>query len=416
MNNINLIYLPMKKLKTTTIGVYIHRNLNEEDVSKNAILPHILRQSSKLCPTIEAVSKYLENLYGATLSAGNIKFGDDQILRFEAQTISDKYAPYNESLSEDLLKLVLSVMFEPVTENGGFLKSVMETEKRNAIDRIKSAINDKRTYASERCIEEMCEGEAYALSHHGTIDGINKLNGNALYDYYKEAIVSSVIDIYICGDADMDKLNTVVNNFCKDIVFRDAEITETKTHKNSGNVKEVVDTMDVNQGKISIGFTTDTLPSDSDFFALMVMNSIFGAGAHSKLFNNVREKLSLAYYASSALKKSKGLMIVNAGIEFKNFQKAYEETLIQLDEVKNGNISELEFSSSINSILNSLESYKDDPNQLHSFMASERVFGTNYDIDYVKNEIKKVTIDDIKKVASKVKLDTVYFLRGKEDE
>ena len=416
MSNINLIYIPLKKVKTTTVGVYIHRELNKNEVSKNAILPHVLKQGCKMCKNSEEMNKYLENLYGATLSAGVVNYGDDQILRLEAQTISDKYAAQGEKLTRDLVRLIMSVIFEPVTENGAFLKSVVDTEKKNAVDRIKSSINDKRFYASQRCIEEMCKGEAFALSKNGTEDGVLEITPQNLYEYYRDIITSSVIDIYVVGDADEEELRKIVDDASFDIAFKDAEIKKTKLHIKGENVNRVTDHMDVNQGKLSMGFTTGISPEEEDYFALMVMNSIYGAGAHSKLFNNVREKLSLAYYTSSNLVKSKGVMIVNAGIEFENFDKAYNEIIEQLEVLKKGEISELEYTSSINSILNSLESYKDDAKALHSFMSGERVYGTNYTIDYVKDKIKSVKVEDVVRVAQQIELDTVYFLAGGEDE
>ena len=162
-------------------------------------------------------------------------------------------------------------------------------------------------------------------------------------------------------------------------------------------------------------FSTGIKPADSDYPALMVANSIFGGGAHSKLFNNVREKLSLCYYASGSLDKNKGALFVNAGIEFKNFQKAYDEILVQLENVKNGEISQLEYESSINAIINSLESYKDDQDMLQSFYLGQKIVGTDYDIDTLKEKISKITMEDAARVFKNVKLETVYFLTGKED-
>lgn len=413
-NNINITYLPMRKLKTTTIGVYIHRPLTEAEASKNAVLPYVLRSGCALCGDSEQIYKYLENLYGASLSAGVTNTGDDQTLRFEAQTICDKYAANGEKLTSELLKLVLSVMFEPVTENGAFKKSVTEIEKNNAKDRIQSVMNDKRYYAMRRCAEEMCKGENYAVSPLGTIGGVEEITPQNLYEHYKNIITSSVIDIYICGDADKAELDEIVSQSVSGMQFSDAEIQKTDIHINNG-VKNITDRMDVAQGKLSMGFTTDVKPTDDDFFALMVMNSVFGAGAHSKLFNNVREKLSLAYYASSNLVKTKGLMLVNAGIEFKNFNKAYDEILVQLNEIRTGNITAEEFNSSVNAIVNNLESIKDDAAQLHGFLMSERVSQTNRTVDEIKDEIQKVTVDDVIRVSQKIKLDTVYFLTGKEE-
>ncbi len=412
MENINLIYVPMDKIKTTTIGVYIHRQLNKNDVSKNAVLPYVLRRGCKLCPDAEAIAKYLENLYGAQLRAGVVNMGDDQIMRFEAQTIQDKYAAEGEPLTEDLLRLILSVMFEPVTEDGGFKSATVEIEKNNAKDRIASVMNDKRVYAMQRCIEEMCAGENYALPSRGTIEGVDAIDARNLYEYYKSAIASSVIDIYVCGSADETKLRALIDEKTAGMEFEPAKIPETEIHRKSGDVKNVTDRMEVTQGKLSIGFATDITPQSEDAFALTVMNSVFGAGAHSKLFNNVREKLSLAYYASSGAVKAKGMIIMNAGIEFENFQKAYDETLAQLESIQNGEISELEYKSAVSFLVNAYEAMKDSPEQMHQFLSDQRVTGTNYDIDYCKDKLAAVTIDDIVRVSKRVELDTVYFLTG----
>lgn len=415
-SNIRLCYIPMQKLKTTSIGVYIHRALNKADASKNALLPHVLRRGCKKCKNLEEISKYLEGLYGATLGASVMKLGDDHIMHFSAETISDRFAPENETLVSDLLSLILSVIFEPYTENGAFPSDMLEQEKKNACDRIEALKNDKRSYASRRCTEEMCKGENSAISQYGDAEGIKAITPQSLYDYYKSIITSSVIDIYICGDADMKEAEKIIRTYTDKLEFTEAHITRTDILKKSAPKQDVVERMDVAQGKLSIGFRTNVSRKDRDYSALVVFNSVFGAGAHSKLFNNVREKLSLAYYASSHLELYKGLLIVNAGIEFENFQKAYDETLVQLEEIKKGNMSELEFTSSINSLINSLESCYDNPKFMQYHYLSENVSGTDTDIETAKSQILAVTPADVAEVAKKIELDTVYFLTGKEEK
>lgn len=414
-SNVRLRYIPMQKLKTTTIGVYIHRELNKADASKNALLPYVLKRGTKKYKNLEEISKYLETLYGSTMGASVMKQGDDQIMYFIAETISDRFAPQNERLVEELLSFVMSVIFEPYTENGAFPAETVEQEKKNACDRIESVKNDKRTYASLRCAEEMCKGETFAVSQLGTSEEINKITPQMLYDYYKSIIISSVIDIYICGDADAAGAEKTIRSYTEGLKFDKAEITRTQILKKSAPKRDVTERMDVSQGKLSIGFRTNIARSDSDYAALKVFNCIFGGGAHSKLFNNVREKLSLAYYAGSQLESNKGLMIVNAGIEFENFQKAYDETLAQLEEIKKGNISELEFTSSINFLINSLESLYDDPRVMQFYYMSEEAAGTNTDIEEAKRQIKEVTVAGVAAAAEKTQLDTVYFLTGKEE-
>ncbi len=410
-SNINLYYIPMTTLKTTMIGVYMHRRLCEEEVSKSALLPYVLKRGCKLCPDSEAVAKYLENLYGAAFGASVLKQGDDQIIYLGFDSISDKYAPNGEALSRDITKLMMSVMFEP----DAFTNEIVEQEKKNAVDRILAEINDKRQYAMLRCSQEMCKGESFALSTLGTREGVGAITAQSLKAHYEDIITSSAIDIYVCGDADINALAEEIKKYTDKIAFKDAEIPKSEIFAGQGGVKRVTDHMDVVQGKLSMGFKTGISADNSDYPALMVMNSIYGGGAHSKLFNNVREKLSLCYYASSNLVKNKGIMFVNAGIEFENFQKAYDEILVQLDAVKNGEISELEFTSSIRAIENDLESYKDNQRMMQIYCLGQKIAGTNYSIDELKEKISRVTVEDVKRVAKNVELDTVYFLAGKEE-
>ena len=412
-NNIRLHYIPLTKLKTTTLGVYIHRSLNKNDASMNALLPYVLKRSSRLCPDMESFSKYLEGLYGATLGCAVIKRGDDQIISFDAETISDRYTPGNEPLLAQLTELMLSILFEP--SKNSFDAEIVEQEKNNAINRINALVNDKRSYAVTRCQQEMCEGEAFAISRLGTVDGIKSITPEALYEYYQSMITSSVIDFYVCGDADINSAAAKIHEYTDKLPFSNAAITRTDILSKDAEVKNVTDHMEVTQGKLAIGFRTNTKPDSEDYPALVVFNSVFGAGAHSKLFNNVREKLSLAYYASSQLDRYKGLLIVNAGIEFKNFKKAYDESLVQLEEIRNANISDLEFESSIKSITNSYNSTYDDQRALALFSLSELIVGTNETIEEKLNKITRVTKEQVSEIAKRLELDTVYFLDGKEE-
>lgn len=416
-NNIKLNYISMTKLKTTSVGVYIHRPLNRTDASYNALLPMVLKSASRLYPSREAIAEHLDNLYGATMGSATMKIGEDHIIYFDAETISDKYTPNGEKLLSELLKLLMSVIFDPKSENGGFDVTITEQEKKNALDKIDAVINDKRQYASLRCQAETARGTNFEIMRFGDKETLSEITAKSLYDYYKSIINSSVIDIYVCGDADLKEAEKTVREYIKDIEFSDASVTRTEIiTREVENINEVTERMDVTQGKLAMGYITNTKPGDSDSYAQTVFNSVFGAGAHSKLFNNVREKLSLAYYASSQLEKQKGMIIVNAGIEFENFEKARDEVMAQLEEIKNGNISEHEFESSINAILNTLSSYYDDQRALAAFYLSQSVAGTNVSLeDYIEN-IKEVTVEDVVAVAKKLQLDTVYFLNGQKGE
>lgn len=416
-NNINLNFISMTKLKITSVGVYIHRPLNRKDASYNALLPMVLKSASRLYPTREDIAAHLDNLYGATMGSAAIKMGEDHIIYFDAETISDKYTPNGERLLSELLKLLMSVIFDPKVSDGRFDEKIVEQERKNVIDKIDAFINDKRQYASSRCQAETARGTDFEIMRFGDKETLSKITPEDLYDYYKSIINSSVIDIYICGDADIKEAEKAVREYAQNIEFTDGAVTKTEIiSRDADKLNEVTERMDVAQGKIAMGYITNIKPADTDSYALTVFNSVFGAGAHSKLFNNVREKLSLAYYASSQLEKLKGMLIVNAGIEFENFEKARDEVMLQLEEIKNGNITEHEFKSSINAIVNTCNSYYDDQRALATFYLSESVAGTNRSLDEYIENIKKVTVEDVIAVAKKLQLDTVYFLAGKEAE
>ena len=415
-NNLSVNVISMTKLKTTSVGVYIHRPLCESDASYNALLPLVLKSGNKLCPDRESVAKYLENLYGASMGATTLKRGEDHIIYFDAETISDRYAPEGEKLVSDLLRVVLASIFEPVEINGTFDEKIVEQEKVNAIDKLDAFVNDKRSYASSRCQQETARGTNFAILRYGTREGLSSITAKSLYDYYKSIITSSVIDVYICGDADAAAAAEVVREYTDKLSFTDAEIPKTEIiSRQQGDVHKVTEEMDVAQGKLAVGFLTNIKPSDSDYDALIVFNSVFGAGAHSKLFNNVREKLSLCYYASSQVERAKGMITVNAGIEFENFKKAYDEILVQLEEIRKGNISDDEFNASVSALVNTFNSYYDDQRAMATFSLVEKVNGTNRTVEECIERVKRVTVDEVAAAANKLKLDTVYFLKGKEN-
>lgn len=412
--NITLTYIPMSKLKTTTVGFYIHRPLSLEEASKNALLASIMKQGSMEYPSMESISKKLDSMYGSRFSASVSKKGEDQIIGFEAECISDRYVPEDEKLLKEIINFLCGIIFKPLIKDGAFDEAVFAQEKKNLIDKIRSTINDKRVYAHERLCEITAEGSRYAVARLGDEESAEAVENKCLYNHYTDIISSSKIDIYIAGDADIDVAADAVLKAVSGISFREGKIQMADILPARGEVKEVSEHMEVTQGKLAMSFTTGIKPTDEKYWGLVVANSIFGAGAHSKLFNNVREKLSLAYYAGSQMHKHKGFIAVNAGVEFANFKKAYDEILIQLDELKKGNITEQEFVASKMALVNNLNSYYDDQFYMQGFYLGEKICGTNYDIEYYIKKINEVTVEDVVSAAAGITLDSVYFLKGKE--
>lgn len=409
-NNISLHYIEMKKLKTTVCGMYIKRKLKSDSASMNATLSYVLKNGCKKFPTLTEINRELQSLYGATLNSGVIKNGDNHVIFFDAETISDKYAPNGENLVLGLVEMLMNVVFCPYVVDGGFDKEIVKREKNTVINRINSLINDKRSYAQLRCTQELCENDSFSISKFGEIEDVEKIDEKSLYEYYKSIITSSQIDIFVAGECDCTQITELVDDFLKDLSFSEpCEIINKKIQFKSDK-KNVEEKMEVTQGKLSIGFVTDINAKDPQYPALVVANSIYGAGTHSKLFNNVREKLSLAYYASSGLNKYKGILLVNAGIECENFKKAYDEAILQLDELKKGNITSEELEFSKKTIINNLDAYYDDQRYMQLYCLDCIYLGITPNLEDYKEKIKSVTKEDVIKVSQNIKETVVYFL------
>lgn len=410
-NGVNLHVDRLNKFKTTSINVYIQEELGE-NASKFALLPSVLNRGCEGYPTYKDITRYLENLYGASFRIGVGKKGERQFIQFNMEVVDDRYT--DQEIFTEAVDFILRVITRPVLENGYFKRDNVEIEKRNQINQIRARINDKTSYAVERCFEEMCKGERFAIDRLGTEEMTNAIDEKNLYEYYVEVLRSNPIDIFVIGDVDEEKVKEIIRR-AFDIQRENVKaISPTNVFHKVSKVKEVIDRFDVTQGKLSLGYRTNIAPDSDDYFKLVVFNGILGGGPHSKLFMNVREKASLAYYAFSRLERYKGLMIISSGIEIENYQKALDIINQQIEDMKAGKISDYEYDSTIKAIENSIKSITDSPFQRADFIFSESIIGTNYDFDTYLKKIRNVTIADVVDVAKKIELDTIYFMRNRE--
>ena len=409
--NINLYYVPTKKFKTTAFSIYIHRPLTREETTLNSLLTMVLRRA---CPGFEdtqALSRHLDNLYGAVFSSAVRKKGERQLICANFQFINDKFLDEDIDIFDEILKLSESA----VLKQESFNEEYNNQEKENLKQQILSVINDKRSYASKRCTEIMCKDEAYGVSKLGYIEDLDSIDKNALLKHYKNVILKSPVDIFVNGDVNIESVTEKVRKMFENYTVEYAVPAPSDVKREAVDVKKVTEEQQIVQGKLSIGFRTNVYVNDEDYPAMMMYNSILGCGIFSKLFNNVREKLSLCYYASSSVDYLKGLMFINSGIEVSNFQKAYDEILVQMEDIKNGNISDMEMSAAVLGTVNSINSTSDNPFILDDYYLGRIIADKMVTLEEIADNIKSVTKEEVMKVAEKIQLDTVYFLKGCEN-
>lgn len=395
----NIYYLQTDKFKTTTVSVNIFRPL-ENEAAANALLTRILKAASAKYDSKTEIEKRLEWMYGAVFSADVNKKGEMQILNFEITAPSDVYTGEDTaSASAEFLK---EIIYNPKIKDGMFDKGIFAIEKENLKNLIFASENDKREFATQRCIEEMCTGEAFAIPRLGTVTQLERITNAQLYEHYENVIKNSRVDIFVSGTCNIESIKNIFDDTVScDIITKPLNLSERN------GVKEVHEIMDVNQGKLVMGMTVN-----APFYDTVVFNSVYGSGTHSKLFNNVREKLSLAYYAYSRYIRAKSVIIVGTGIEFDKYELTKDEVFNQLKEMQNGNISDFEIESAKKFIETIYVSMKDDPKRMIDFYVSQNIAGDSDGLDEFIDGIKKVTRDDIISAAKSVKANTIYFLKG----
>ncbi len=410
---IKLHTIKTEKFKTNLIAIMLTTKLNRENVTKNALVPAVLRRGTKNLTTQEEINKKLEEMYGASLDCGLDKTGDNQVLKFYIETVNDEFLPQEaENMLKTSLEKIFEFVFNPYLENGCFKKEYVEQEKENIKQIIDGKIDNKARYSLDRCIEKMYKGQPYGLYKYGYVEDMKDINEKNLYEYYQQLINECKIDIFVSGIIDEETENIIKNN--ENIIklkdrepqYNEPEIIAKRTEKEN----DVQESMDVTQGKLIIGMDLD-IDDDNSRFDIMIYNSIFGGSANSKLFQNVREKASLAYTASSSYYRFKNNIFINCGIEIKNYEKALEIIKQQIEDMKKGDFTDEEVENAKKGIIASIKTIDDEQDTEITYFFSQELSKSKCNIEQYMQRISEVTKDNVVDVANKVSINTVYFLK-----
>ena len=406
-----LTCLPARKFKTSLLSAQFVTPLGQETAPAYALLPAVLRRGTVSCPDMGSLSARLDKLYGARIDCTVRKKGENQCVGFVASLIDDSFAPGGEKLLEPVADLLGELICDPATERGRFVPAYFESEKTNLIDAIRSLINDKRDYADSRLLREMCAGEPYGIPRLGDEKDVEKLQPKKLYAQYSRLISTARLELFYSGSADRRRVEQALLSAFSTLPRENIrDIGRADSHPAREEVLRVTEELDVTQGKLGMGFSCGS----DDYAAMMVGNTLFGGSSNSKLFLNVREKLSLCYYASSLYHRQKRMITVSSGIEFQNFQRAYYEILTQLAAVQNGELEDWELDGARSTLLNAYASMGDSQGKLENFYLGQAATGQSETPEMLAEQVRDVTPERIFAAMKTVKLDTVYFLRGKE--
>ncbi len=414
--NINAHLFPTNKFKTVLVAVFIQQALEKDLAARTALLPAVLERGTTRHPTFMDLKRELEMLYGTSLGSDVLKKGERQVISFSLETVNERYAP-EEQLFKKALSILRSVMTDPVLDDGSFKAEYVEQEKDQLSKEIQNLMNDKVSYALERCIQEMCKEERYGVYKYGDIESLGYTEPLQLYSYYRNMLKKYPVDIFVVGDMAPEDVFGLLE---ETLVFPRPVESVSLPPIEKGILPEEprhrLEELPVNQGKLTLGYRVNTVYRDADYPAMLFYNGILGGFPHSKLFQNVREKASLAYYAFSRLDKLKGIQLIGSGIEVENYQKALDIIQEQVELIKQGKITHDEMENTRRGLINQLKVVADSPFNLVNYFLDTLIGQRPESVEELIGTIERVQVSDVVDAAQKVRLDTIYFLRSLNGE
>lgn len=417
MPGVKLTALRTDKFKSSCLSLTLLTPMNKSTVTANALLPAVLRRGTESYPDTQALSSALDDLCGGTLEARVQKQGDIQCIGFWGSFLDDAFSPDGTPILEQAATLMGELLLRPVIENGVFRADYVSGEGRNQADRIHAQINEKRQYSVKRLTELMCDKEPYGLDKLGFAEEAITITAEQLWKRYQTLLKTAPIVLYYCGSAPVERVENALKSALSSLPARcdTAASLSCADAKAVDAVRYFEDTMDVTQGKLALGWRTGDITIQSkEYPALLVLNAVYGGTTTSKLFMNVRERLSLCYFASSMLDKQKGLMLVSSGIEFNKYKQAKDEILAQFQACVAGDFTEKELDAGRRAVVSGLTSCLDSQGRLEDYWMAQNAAGLLLRPEELAAAVESVTKEQVIAVAKKMDLDAVYFLKGKE--
>ena len=412
-NRIAVNIIETDRFKTGMLSVNLIVPLEKQTAAVNTLLLRVLKQGSANYPSLAAINTRLDDLYATGIGTRNYKRGDLQILGFSADILNNAYIPDGTDVLGGAIDMLCELLLRPrLDENGMFFAQTVEREKESQCDAIRAQINSKQRYAFNRCIEIMCENERFGTSLAGTVDEVEAITPQLLTERYFALLREARVEIFFVGKTPASELLPRLEKSFGMIEASSPIMTKTEVIRHAQNVREITEIQQVEQGKLVLGFRSGYSVQDADYLDFMTFCELYGSSPTSKLFVNVREKLSLCYYCSAQMDSFKGLMYVTSGVAPENRDRAFNEIMAQLEAVRHGEFTEDELNNAIRSLQSGYRELTDSPGGVESYYLGRQLFGVDVTIEEMQDGFSHVTAEGVIAAANRVSLDTVYFLRG----
>ena len=402
---------PDTRFKQGCLSFSMIRPMCAEEAALNALIPAVLLRGTESRPDLRAITLKLDDLYGASMGTQVRRVGDYQTMGLYCGFLEDRFALPGDRILAPMVDFLREVLLEPVLENGVFSKSFVESEKKNLIATIESELNDKRAYAMGKMLRTMCKADSFGIPRLGDKEAVAAITPESAWNHYRKCLRESRIDIFYVGTAPAEQVAKLLMPLFDHIDRSYVNLPNQTPFCDAGGA-HLSEQMDVTQGKLCMGYVTPVTNRDEGFVATQVMNTIFGAGMTSKLFMNVREKMSLCYAIGSGYYGTKGIVTVSAGIDFDKEQLVRDEIQHQLDALCSGDITEGELTSAKEALLSSLRGTHDSPGAIEGYYATAALSGMGMTPAVYMDAVRAVTAEQVAEAAKKLQPHTTYFLKG----
>ena len=408
---VTLRCFPAERFKQGCLSLQFLRPMTRQEAALNALIPAVLLRGTVRRPDLRAITLHLDDLYGASVGALVRRLGDYQTLGLYCGFIEDRYALSGDKILEPMIDFLEELLLEPVLEDGGFSREFVESEKRNLIATIESERNDKRTYAAAQMLKKMCSADSFGVPRLGDREQVEQIDPVTAWAHYQKVLRESPAEIFYVGSAAptlvAEKLRHLFSR-----IHREPVALPAQTPFRDGGSGDHVETMEIGQAKLVMGFTTPITNQSPDFTAMQVFNTVFGAGMTSKLFMNIREKMSLCYSIGSGYYSSKGIVTVSAGIDADKEAVVREQIMAQLEACCRGGITAEELTAAKEAILSGLRSVYDSPGSIEGYETTAAISGLPLSVADYYRAVEAVTVPQVAKAAGTVRKHTTFFLKG----
>ncbi len=413
---VNLTVLSDAKFKHNRLSVNLILPLDEKTVSDYAVLPLIMRKGSRSCCDFTELNRRLDSLYGAALACDVNKSGPNQVITLGVKILDDRYAFGGEKLMEEGARLLREILFEPMIENGGFDEKSFELERQFLIDTIKAQINDKRSYAVAQCRKLMGKDDPAAIQKYGSVEGAEKITAFSAAKAYEKMLNNASVEIMLTGSGDPSAASAVMKKAFAGLKREPVAFSESIQREAGDKLLEQTEYLDVAQSKMVLGFRCGEKKSVEEQAAMRMMTALYGGTPSSKLFLNVREKLSLCYYCAARYDRNASIMMVDCGVEKPNIESAKAEILRQLDAIRENDFDDETFESTRLQLKNALRSVSDYADSIEEWYLGKIITGSITSPEEEIKALEAVTREQVVKAAKDTRLDAVYLLTSKEEK